>query len=570
VRGAGSVVAGANAIAGTVNLITRRPSEDFFSLSSTLGVMENGALDPVATANVGVVNDEATAGVLLFGQVRQRQAYDRNGDALSELPQLGTQSLGMSAFWQPGKNTSLDLNAGLLSENRRGGSMDFQRAEHQSEAAESIAGNSIYYDLRFTQQLSAWQLTLFGGGMHTRRDNYYGAGFDADAYGHTEEDNLNAGASFSRRAFDDRLLVLFGADARYHDVIDAYPGYDRLLEQAAWLAGGFLQANYALTDWLTIDVGMRADYHNLLERVVANPRVGLSGQAGQWGYRVNYAQGYRPPVAANEALHMAMVGGELRQVVLGDALDAERSQSFTGGVTRSISWKGGQLLAKLDGFYTTLENTFVYEPLAGIDDGLTFEMRNGGDSRVTGATLELELQQAWLNLRSGWTYQQTRLDEPAAWSDMLEGQDASTDEYLRTPDWYGYLVATAQPTTALQLTAEANFTGRMFAPHYGVPLEDAQAYLAEVPQSDYALETITNGTIRTDALNSTPIFAELGLHAAYTFELKGQLQLTLKAGGRNLLDSFQDDYDAGPLRDAGYIYGPHLPRMLYGGFSLSY
>ena len=570
VRGAGSVVAGANAIAGSVNLITRRPTQNFFNVSSTLGVLDGGVLDPVATVNVGTVNDDATAGVMLFGQLRQRQGYDRNADNMSELPQLGTQNLGLSAFFQPNDQSSIDLNAGLLAEDRRGGDMAFERAAHQTELAERIDGRSVYYDARFSQQLSAWQLSVFGGGMHTRRNNYYGGGFDPDGYGYTREDNLNFGTSIGRTAFDRRLTLLLGVDGRYHDVRDEYPGYDRLLEQEAWLAGGFLQANFALTDWLTIDAGVRADYHNLLDRVVTNPRVGLSGKRGQWAYRVNFAQGYRPPVAANEALHMALVGGELRQVVLGEELDAEYSQSLTGGVSRKLKWEGGEMLLKLDGFYTALSNTFVYEPLSNVPGGLTFEMRNGDDSRVMGATLELELQQAWLNLRSGWTYQQTRLDEPAEWSDMLEGDAAASDEYLRTPDWYGYLILTAQPTQALALTAEANFTGSMFAPHYGVPLEDAQAYLAEVPASAYALSEITAGTIRTDALKTTPVFAQLGLHAAYTFKLKSGLDLILKAGGRNLLDSYQNDFDAGPLRDAGFIYGPNTPRMFYTGFSLEY
>ncbi len=35
-------------------------------------------------------------------------------------------------------------------------------------------------------------------------------------------------------------------------------------------------------------------------------------------------------------------------------------------------------------------------------------------------------------------------------------------------------------------------------------------------------------------------------------------QMRLFFRGRNLTDSYQKDFDQGPLRDASYIYGPRL------------
>jgi len=45
----------------------------------------------------------------------------------------------------------------------------------------------------------------------------------------------------------------------------------------------------------------------------------------------------------------------------------------------------------------------------------------------------------------------------------------------------------------------------------------------------------------------------------------GDATLQLNGGIQNLFNSFQEDFDQGPLRDAGYMYGPSLPRTLFAG-----
>ncbi|MCK5689798.1 hypothetical protein KAI87_11040 [Myxococcota bacterium] len=36
----------------------------------------------------------------------------------------------------------------------------------------------------------------------------------------------------------------------------------------------------------------------------------------------------------------------------------------------------------------------------------------------------------------------------------------------------------------------------------------------------------------------------------------------------NVLNAYQDDFDTGANRDAGYVYGPRLPRTLYLGMQM--
>ena len=45
--------------------------------------------------------------------------------------------------------------------------------------------------------------------------------------------------------------------------------------------------------------------------------------------------------------------------------------------------------------------------------------------------------------------------------------------------------------------------------------------------------------------------------------------LTLSAGIQNIFNSYQRDFDQGPDRDSGYIYGPMMPRSIILGVKIS-
>ena len=57
----------------------------------------------------------------------------------------------------------------------------------------------------------------------------------------------------------------------------------------------------------------------------------------------------------------------------------------------------------------------------------------------------------------------------------------------------------------------------------------------------------------------------MGLKLAYTFRLSDLIRLEVNGGVKNLLDQFQKDLDRGMKKDAGYIYGPSMPRMYFFG-----
>ena len=122
---------------------------------------------------------------------------------------------------------------------------------------------------------------------------------------------------------------------------------------------------------------------------------------------------------------------------------------------------------------------------------------------------------------------------------------------LRTPNIYGYLILESNPWRQLTLNVTGNLTGPMLVPH----------------------------ELDEPVLVKTPAFFVLNAQISYDFHIKLQQKLSeslpdrivlqVTAGIRNITDSYQRDLDVGPTRDAGYIYGPMMPRSVYLGVNVS-
>ena len=115
---------------------------------------------------------------------------------------------------------------------------------------------------------------------------------------------------------------------------------------------------------------------------------------------------------------------------------------------------------------------------------------------------------------------------------------------FRTPDIYGYFTATCTPTEAFNISLSGVYTGPMLVQHFA-------------------------GYIPEDTEFRTPGFFDSTIKLAYNFFATDKTTWQLNGGVQNILNSFQKDFDRGPLRDAGYMYGPSLPRTFFAGIKLT-
>ena len=77
------------------------------------------------------------------------------------------------------------------------------------------------------------------------------------------------------------------------------------------------------------------------------------------------------------------------------------------------------------------------------------------------------------------------------------------------------------------------------------------------------------GYVDNDCEKLTNPFFDLNAKISYGLLVKGNMLLEFSLGIKNIFNSYQKDFDKGELRDAGYIYGPSLPRSVYAGLKMS-
>ncbi len=171
-RGGGSVLSGASAIAGTINIITKEPTSNSAQISHTLTSIGNwGAADNNTNINASLVTDNQKGGIYVFAQNRNRNHYDHDGDGFSEMPELKNQTFGFRSFLKTGNYSKITLEYHNMQEFRRGGNM-FNRPPHEADIAEqiksSINGGGLKYDL-FSSD-GKQRFTAFTSAQYVQRD----------------------------------------------------------------------------------------------------------------------------------------------------------------------------------------------------------------------------------------------------------------------------------------------------------------------------------------------------------------------------------------------------------------
>jgi outer membrane receptor for ferrienterochelin and colicins len=375
---------------------------------------------------------------------------------------------------------------------------------------------------------------------------------DPNAYGYTHGFTAVGGAQYMYRMPKFLFLpaeLTVGAEYNIDMMKDTPLGEGYLpTNQTIHIYSAYLQNEWKNETWGFL-IGGRADKHNLIDHIIFSPRVNFRYNPTQnINIRAVYSSGFRAPQAFDEDLHITIVGGERTRIQLADDLKEERSHTFSVSADMYHTFKNGiQGNLMVEGFYTILNDVFTLEQTGETtDDGTAtiLERRNGSGATVMGVNLEARLAfNPWLQLQVGGTLQRSRYKEPEKWSED-ESVPAVT-RMFRSPDSYAYMTATVTPVRRFDISLTGTYTGRMLVQHFA-------------------------GYIEKDVAHLTNAFFDMGLKLSYDFRIYGKIGLQINGGVKNIFNSYQRDFDQGPDRDAGYIYGPSLPRSIFVGAKLSF
>jgi outer membrane receptor for ferrienterochelin and colicins len=559
VRGGGSSLYSGNAIGGVINIITKRPEESSFDVSYLHSLIDGKIPDRAFQLSGSSISAKQETGVYLFGNFRERNPWDANGDGFTESSLIRENSFGARGFYEPNAFTRIALDFHSLGEYRRGGDQ-IDLPPHEVMMAEdlthSIHGGGITYEHYFNSNLS--KIALYTSVNFTNRRNYTGVGMDPLGYGLTNNEIYVGGIQFAHTSTDFLIgssTLTSGIEYQLEDILNVATGYRTSLNQTTKLIGFYIQEDWIVSEEFSLLAGFRIDKHNLIQNPIINPRLtAMLKPIKDLTIRGNVTTGYRSPQAYDEDLHSSLRSGTRMIINLDPNLKEERSLgfSFSGDYTYYIDEL--PLTLSVEYFNTKLYDVFVNQETGADDKGnIIFTKSNGKGAKVEGISAELRVFFTNdIQFQSGLTLQTSIYDEPIVWSDGNEEtgiESQKTEKFIRTPNLYGYLTLFAELSEGWSVNISGVFTGNMYIPHYAGGI-------------------LPDGTTRSnDIMTESPSFFELNLQTAIT--VFNDPDISINLGITNLLNQFQNDFDRGPNRDTDYIYGALRPRTFSFGIKSS-
>ncbi len=574
VRGGGSVLYGGNAIAGIVNVITSDPVENSAQVSEQFQRIGGQASEHYLTGNAAWTNASGNFGGQAFATYRNRQPWDANADGFSELTKIDAKAGGAGIFYKPNKNHRFHLQTYAMQEFRRGGS-HFDRVPHLASIAEQLEhklGGAQWSFEGFVPGSNVRWSVYQGLQLIDRKAYYGGLGRDwnpgealteedrlaENAYGNTQDVSMNSGIQVSKSW--KKYTLTSGVEHMYNRVNDQYPGYGRSIKQKVQTIGAYSQLEWLPGEKWHFTAGGRFDqvfidglYQLQTEPTKQNiylpvfvPRFTALHKYNPFtNWRLSVSKGYRAPQAFDEDLHIQTVGGTARYIELTPELKPEHSVSLSASFDKTVYWKDWQMNFILEGFHTELRQAFaLVNPRLLPEVGNVITKVNSAGARVFGSNAELKLAHGKSFLMQfGGTLQQAQfVENQVIWTSLIESEmEVSSKQMLRTPHAYGYAMFQWTPIQNTTIFMTHTLTGSMLVPRL-IDVETQQPELVR-----------------------TPGFWDVNLKVSREFKLNDSYALGVNLGVNNVFNSFQSDFQKGPLRDATYVYGPILPRTMLAG-----
>ena len=555
VKGGGSSLYGGNAIAGVINIITKKPVRNSGQIGFETQLMPEKGSDEVKkmlklAGDVSLVTPKKKAALHVYGGGIGRQPWDENEDGFSDLGELRQVYGGAKGYLTLFKGGDLEAKFDLDQENRRGGDR-LLKAKHKSLVAEATDSTRWTGDLTWKHEIvPGTDYSLSYDFAMTERSSYYGGDDEyGDMYGKTKNPlhlidlKINQLIPIPKMG---AMILTGGFQFSLEDLRDYNADGAAHTDERYTNISGLLQIDWQMAKWLELILGGRIDKHSEVDNPIFSPRVSLMlGDFKGFKSRTSFATGFRAPQIFDEDFHITVVQGEPSPTYNSDDLEQEKSWNISQQFEYDIEpVKGFDIIPSINGYYSQIKDAFATRDIETGEElyveGENRKLRfNSGKTTAMG--LEVELKTTWkryFEFETGWTFEKAENDE--ADEDLLS-VGIEEKQILKTPNYYGYFSVLGRPWKGLELFTIVDLTGPMKIKHEG-----------DFDGDEFELK-------------ETPWFARWDINISYKLDLDEGIYLKPYFGVKNILNSFQDDLDVGADRDAGYIYGPRIPRTFIVG-----
>ena len=319
IKGNASALYGSTAMAGVVNLLSRRPTaepiHEFLFNRSTLGATDASAFLAAPLSKTW------SASLLASGDWQEQR--DVSGDGWTDLAGYGRGVLRPRFHWDNKNGNTALLTGGITYENRSGGTIN---------GAVLPATGQPYTEALHTQRsdVGGTMQRIFEGRIvamfrfaHAEQQHRHQFGEIVEADRH----QLTF-AEMSLRGTIGRNTWVAGAAGQR----DAYRPHDVTRFAYTYsVPSVFLQDDLTVTPWLSVSLSARADFHNRYGTFFS-PRLSALIRRAGWTSRWSAGQGFFAPTALTEETESA----GLKRLIMPQPLVAERGRSASIDLTRSV------------------------------------------------------------------------------------------------------------------------------------------------------------------------------------------------------------------------------------------
>lgn len=368
IKGASSTLYGGGAIAGMINIISKKPSLS----GPERYLMINQSTLHESNFNLFIADRDKKKGYTFFGGGSYQRPIDVNKDGFSDLPLTETIVMHPVFYAYPNEKNTFTVGLNSTFEERRGGDMlvlkNITDANHQFYILNRSYRNSL--DASWEKKITARdKITVKGIGSWFYRNitsNSFGmkgrqlAWYSEASYvrKRTKHDlvaglNLN-GESFNKKRPDSSLL----------------PEYDH------FTIGAFVQDDWRIHPKLILETGLRTDFHNQYGAFFL-PRLSLLFKASPTiTSRLGGGLGYKIPSLFNSELDER----DYRIVRFQPTVNihAERSYGANWDINFKKKW-GDFVLTLNQSFYVTR----IDHPLIGRTNGMFIDFANANKPVMT-------------------------------------------------------------------------------------------------------------------------------------------------------------------------------------------
>ncbi len=559
VKGGGSALYGGNAIGGVINVITKRPQKQFFNTTIETQLMPQDGDDSGIQkglklgANAGLVSKGKKAAAFVYAGGFARQAWDDNNDGFSDIGEAKQVYGGGNTYLTLFDTGELSTKFNLMREKRRGGD-SLDKADHKAEVSEGVKTDRWQGEVKWKQELGLTTNYQFSYGFaYTERLSYYGGADEfGDMYGKTQNPMHVLDASIDHQFnFLGTMIVTAGFQYSTEDLNDYDSNANSTTDETYTNLAGLLQLDWYTFKWMEIILGARVDKHSELDDPVFSPRaVLLLSPFSGFKLRTSFSTGFRAPQIFDEDFHITVVQGEPSPTYNSDDLEAEKSWNISQQFEYQIKTANNfTIKPSVNGFFTKIYDAFatrdIEEGEQYYEAGKNGKIRyNSGTTTVKGIEAELSVKYAKIiEFETGWTFEKAENEEA---DEDLTSVGIEEKDILRTPEIYGYVSLSLMPVKGLELNTSVDITGPMKIKHEG-----------DFNGSDFELK-------------ESSTFARWDFEVAYKHFIDKDIFVKPYIGMKNILNSFQDDLDKGAERDAGYVYGPRVPRTFVVGLKAGF